>query len=181
MSVCVLCPSTDGLRDHVVSHGPPAVDPVPLCGTCDTQLDGDALDTTHWRCLQESAWSVDAPVQVLAVRLLTRLQAAGEGWAADLLDQLWLEDDVRAWAEAGVSDANDSHDATIKVVDCNGTELSDGDAVTLIKDLAVKGGGFTAKRGTMVKNIRLGDDPTHVEGRVQKQAIYLKTIFLKKA
>jgi len=178
MSVCVLCASTDGLRDHVVSHAPAGVAPVSLCGTCSAQLDSDALDTTHWRCLQESAWSPDAPVQVLAVRLLTRLQAAGAGWAAEILDQLWLEDDVRAWAEAGASDAVE---ATIRVVDCNGTELSDGDAVTLIKDLAVKGGGFTAKRGTMVKNIRLGDDPTHVEGKVNKQAIYLKTVFLKKA
>ena len=178
MSACVLCASTDGLRDHAVSHAPADVEPVPLCGTCASQLDSDTLDATHWRCLQESAWSPDAPVQVLAVRLLTRLQAAGQGWAAELLDQIWLEDDVRAWAEAGISDANDD---TIKVVDCNGTELADGDSVTLIKDLAVKGAGFTAKRGTMVKNIRLGDDPTHVEGRVNKQAIYLKTAFLKKA
>jgi protein PhnA len=47
--------------------------------------------------------------------------------------------------------------------------------------LNVKGGGFTAKRGTLVKNIRTGADPTHVEGRVNKVAIFLKTCFLKKA
>lgn len=178
MSTCVLCASTQALRDHTVSHGPADAEAVQLCATCTGQLDSDALDAHHWRCLQESAWSPDAPVQVLAFRLLTRLQSEGSGWAGELLDQLWLEDDVRAWAEAGLSAGAEE---VVKVVDCNGAELKDGDAVTLIKDLAVKGGGFTAKRGTMVKNIRLGDDPTHVEGRVNKQAIYLKTAFLKKA
>lgn len=37
-----------------------------------------------------------------------------------------------------------------------------------------------AKRGTLVKGIRLTDDPEHVEGRVNKVAIVLKTRFLKK-
>ncbi|MCB9671399.1 MAG: PhnA domain-containing protein [Alphaproteobacteria bacterium] len=46
--------------------------------------------------------------------------------------------------------------------------------------LPVKGANFTAKRGTLVKGIRVGDDPTHVEGRVNGQSIYLKTEFLKK-
>jgi protein PhnA len=59
--------------------------------------------------------------------------------------------------------------------------LVDGDAVTLIKDLDVKGANFTAKRGTLVKGIRLTDDPALVEGRVNGIAIYLKTAFLKKA
>jgi len=178
MSTCVLCSASDSLRDHTVSHGPADAEAVLLCGTCAGQLDSDALDAHHWRCLQESAWSPDAPVQVLAFRLLGRLQAGGEGWAGELLDQLWLEDDVRAWAEAGLVGEDE---ATVEVVDCNGTRLQDGDAVTLIKDLVVKGANFTAKRGTMVKNIRLGDDPTHVEGKVHKQSIYLKTEFLKKA
>ena len=52
--------------------------------------------------------------------------------------------------------------------------------MTLIKDLDVKGAGFTAKRGTVVKNIIVGDDPEHIEGRVNKTKIYLKTCFLKK-
>ena len=56
-----------------------------------------------------------------------------------------------------------------------------GDGVTLIKDLDVKGAGFTAKRGTLVRPIRLTDNPEHVEGKVNKMAIVLKTQFLKKA
>ena len=65
-------------------------------------------------------------------------------------------------------------------LDSNGTELMEGDAVTLIKNLEVKGGGFTAKRGTAVKNIRLTDDSGLVEGKVNGMQIVLKTEFLKK-
>lgn len=70
----------------------------------------------------------------------------------------------------------------IKVKDSNGTVLSDGDSVTLIKDLKVKGTSVTLKRGTMVKNIRLTDDEAEVECNVEKvKGLVLKTCFLKKA
>ena len=67
------------------------------------------------------------------------------------------------------------------VRDSNGTPLAEGDAVTLIKDLEVKGAGFTAKRGTLVKGIHLTDEAGMVEGRVNGITIVLKTQFLKKA
>ena len=51
------------------------------------------------------------------------------------------------------------------VKDSNGTELKDGDSVTLIKDLKVKGTGVTLKRGTMIKNIRLTADEEEIECR----------------
>ncbi|MGL5800184.1 MAG: PhnA domain-containing protein, partial [Plesiomonas sp.] len=57
----------------------------------------------------------------------------------------------------------------------------DGDSVTLIKDLVVKGANFTAKRGTMVKNITLTSNPEHIEGRVNGVHIVLVAAFLKKA
>jgi protein PhnA len=79
-----------------------------------------------------------------------------------------------------LSDGDES-DERVKTVDSNGTELLEGDSVTLIKDLDVKGANFTAKRGTMVKNIHLTDNPEHIEGKVNKQSIVLKTCFLKKA
>ena len=66
------------------------------------------------------------------------------------------------------------------VTDSNGNVLNDGDSVTLIKDLDVKGAGFVAKRGTMVRKIRLIDDPDNIEGRVNKMTLVLKTKFLKK-
>ena len=150
---------------------------VHLCDTCaPAATSGDALEGAHWYCLQDAAWSAVPAVQVLSYRLLHRM--SGETWATDLMDQIYLDEETLAWAQKGISAGDDSG---VKVVDCNGTALSDGDSVTLIKDLDVKGANFTAKRGTMVKNIRLGDDHTHVEGKVNKTSIMLKTIFLKRA
>ncbi len=68
-----------------------------------------------------------------------------------------------------------------KVTDSNGTELNDGDTVHVIKDLKVKGSSQTLKRGMVVKNIRLTDNPEEVEYRQGKSTMVLKTCFLKKA
>jgi protein PhnA len=66
--------------------------------------------------------------------------------------------------------------------DSNGTELKEGDNVTLIKDLKVKGTSVTLKRGTLVKGIHLTDDPDEVECRVEKvKGLVLRTEFLRKA
>lgn len=67
------------------------------------------------------------------------------------------------------------------VKDSNGTLLKEGDSVTVIKDLKVRGSSSVIKRGTMVKNIRLTDDPSEIEGRVEKTTMVLRTEFLKKA
>ncbi|TWI02685.1 phosphonoacetate hydrolase [Luteimonas cucumeris] len=70
----------------------------------------------------------------------------------------------------------------IVVKDSNGTVLGDGDSVTLIKDLKVKGTPVTLKRGTLVKNIRLTDDADEIECNVEKvRGLVLRTEFLKKA
>lgn len=69
----------------------------------------------------------------------------------------------------------------MEVKDSNGNLLNDGDSVTLIKDLKVKGSSITLKRGTMVKSIRLTDNADEVDCRVNKMAIVLRTEFLKKA
>ncbi len=67
------------------------------------------------------------------------------------------------------------------VKDSNGTALTDGDSVQLIKDLKVKGTSVNLKRGTVVKNIRLTGNAGEVEGRVEKvKGLVLKTEFLKK-
>jgi protein PhnA len=66
--------------------------------------------------------------------------------------------------------------------DSNGTELKDGDNVTLIKDLKVKGANVTLKRGTMIKGIRLTESPDEVDCRHEKvKGLVLRTEFLKKA
>lgn len=74
-------------------------------------------------------------------------------------------------------------DEDVVVKDANGTRLAEGDSVTLIKDLKVKGsGGVTLKRGTLVKNIRLTDDPAEIECNADKvKGLVLRTEFIKKA
>ncbi len=65
--------------------------------------------------------------------------------------------------------------------DSNGNILSDGDSVTLIKDLKVKGTSATLKRGTTIKNIRLTSDVEEIECNAEKvKGLVLKTCFLKK-
>ncbi|MBP9763906.1 MAG: alkylphosphonate utilization protein [Gammaproteobacteria bacterium] len=67
------------------------------------------------------------------------------------------------------------------VKDSNGTMLSEGDSVQLIKDLKVKGTSITLKRGTVIKNIRLTSDSEEIDCRVEKiKGLVLKTCFLKK-
>jgi protein PhnA len=68
----------------------------------------------------------------------------------------------------------------MEVRDSNGNLLNEGDSVTVIKDLKVKGSSTTIKRGTVVKNIRLTDDEAEIEGRVERTVMVLKTAFLKK-
>jgi protein PhnA len=69
----------------------------------------------------------------------------------------------------------------MEVKDSNGTLLNEGDAVTLTKDLKVKGSSTTLKRGKMVKNIRLTNSADEIDCRVDGMNIVLKTAFLKKA
>ncbi len=96
---------------------------------------------------------------------------------------LYLDDEVRKWAES--DDRSEDPDAAGEAVihrDGNGTVLTSGDTVTLIKDLNVKGAGFTAKRGTAVRGISLvRDNAGHIEGRVNGQQIVILTEFVKKS
>ena len=68
----------------------------------------------------------------------------------------------------------------MEVKDSNGNTLKEGDSVTVIKDLKVRGSSSVIKRGTTVKNIRLTDDEKEIEGKVDKTVMVLKTEFLKK-
>jgi protein PhnA len=71
-------------------------------------------------------------------------------------------------------------DDKIIVKDSNGNQLNDGDSVTLIRSLKVKGGNVTLKQGTLVKKIRLTDDPEEIDCKVDGMSIVLKTAFVKK-
>ena len=66
--------------------------------------------------------------------------------------------------------------------DSNGSILVDGDNVTLIKDLKVKGTSVTLKRGTVVRGIRLTANTEEVDCKVEKvKGLVLRAEFLKKA
>lgn len=178
-SKCELCTSDNTLSVYDV---PPksercAENSILICDTCLNQIEDPAsTEANHWRCLNESMWNSEPAVQVVGWRLLDRLRT--EGWPQDLLDILYLEPEVQAWAEETSHHENSDVPAT---EDSNGNHLAAGDTVTLIKDLLVKGAGFTAKRGTVVKNISLTDNPKHIEGRVNGTRIVLVSAFLKKA
>ncbi|WP_207792498.1 alkylphosphonate utilization protein [Sandarakinorhabdus glacialis] len=66
--------------------------------------------------------------------------------------------------------------------DSNGSVLADGDNVTLIKDLKVKGTSVTLKRGTLVKGIRLTGNTDEIDCKVDKvKGLVLRTEFVRKA
>ncbi len=178
---CELCGSEQDLAVYAVPFSPSddAEGHVLLCNNCQSQIEGSQeMDVHHWHCLNDSMWSQVPVVQVMAWRLLNRL-AAEEGWAQDLLDMLYLDDDTLAWAQAGQSASEDDE---VKHRDSNGAVLEAGDTVTLIKDLNVKGANFTAKRGTAVRGISLvADNPEQIEGRVNGQQIVILTQFVKKS
>ena len=180
-SKCELCASETNLSALEVPPSDGSADQsLVVCETCRGQIDNpDSLTANHWRCLNDSMWSQVPAVQVMAWRQLTQLTKTGETWAQDLLDMLYLEEDVKQWAEAlGGEEADDDSEPTL---DSNCTRLQAGDNVTLIKDLDVKGAGFTAKRGTAVRNISLTSNPEHIEGRVNGVRIVLVAKYLKKA
>ncbi|ARN77361.1 phosphonoacetate hydrolase [Nonlabens spongiae] len=71
---------------------------------------------------------------------------------------------------------------TPKILDSNGNELSDGDAVIVIKDLPVKGAPKPVKAGTKVKNIRLTDGDHNIDCKIDGfGAMSLKSEFVRKA
>jgi protein PhnA len=65
--------------------------------------------------------------------------------------------------------------------DAHGNILSDGDTVTLIKDLKVKGSSLVIKGGTKIKNIRLVDGDHDIDCKVDGQSMLLKSEFMKKS
>ncbi len=169
-NTCELCKSEEELRAFKVE---PRDEEILLCKTCDESLANPSENANHFRCLSESMWSEIPAVQVVAYRTLHTLKS--EDFAIDLLDMIYLEDDVKAWAEEGMK-----CEAVSQTKDSNGVTLNSGDSVSIIKDLEVKGAGFTAKRGTTVKNISLTDNPKQIEGRVNGVKIVLLSKFLKK-
>lgn len=175
---CELCSSTNDLRIHkVLPNDGSAEQSIYICDVCEKQIENpQTLDTVHWHCLNDSMWSTTPAVQVMSYRLLQVLANQ------ELLDMMYLESDVKAWADSVEISAKSTDDAGVTIHrDSNGTILSEGDTVTLIKDLDVKGAGFTAKRGTIIKNIHLTNDPKFIEGKINGTQIVLVCAYMKKS
>ncbi|HEY0177127.1 MAG TPA: alkylphosphonate utilization protein [Pedobacter sp.] len=136
------------------------------------------MNPNHWRCLTTSMWSEVPAVQVVSWRLLNRLSNS-EGWAADNLDMMYLDEETLAWAKAGAEDEDDAPAEFHK--DCNNSPLQTGDSVVLIKSLDVKGSSLNAKMGTVVKNIRLVENNIdQIEGKIEGQVIVILTKYVRK-
>ncbi|MDH5414744.1 MAG: PhnA domain-containing protein [Flavobacteriaceae bacterium] len=148
------------------------------CSICIEQVENaDITDPNHWRCLNDSMWSEFPAVKVVVYRMLSRLRK--EGWPQDLLDMMYLEDEVLSWANS----TGEGLDESEKVIhrDTNGVILEAGDSVILIKDLLVKGSSMVAKRGTAVRRISLDtENADYIEGKVEGQQIVIITKFVKK-
>ena len=179
-SVCELCSSDENLQVYIV---PPSKDEnlenaLMACKTCVEQIENpEATEANHWRCLNDSMWSENKAVQVVAWRMLSRLRK--EGWPQDLLDMMYLDEETLEFAKA----TGEGEDDPNKVIhrDVNGVILEVGDSVVLIKDLKVKGSSMVAKQGTAVRNIRLDrDNEKYIEGKVGPTQIVIITDYVKK-
>ena len=87
--------------------------------------------------------------------------------AGDADEDYVYDEDSGEWLPASDLAAKQAAAGTVEVRDAVGNLLADGDQVTLIKDLEVKGAGQTLKRGTLIKSIRLTGDAQEIDCRFE--------------
>ena len=176
-SVCELCGASDDLSAFEVVPSDNSSDQyICACAACQNDMALDALTANRWHCLNDSMWSQVPAVQVVAYRLLSRLASQGEVWSQDQIEVMYLDEKTLAWATSGFANIIEEDVS----VDCNGVVLQGGDTIVLVKDLQVKGGGFTAKQGTVVKKISLTNNPEHIEGKINGQRIVIIAAYTRK-
>lgn len=97
-------------------------------------------------------------------------------------DDDYVYDEVSGdWVPSSEMVVRQASAARIEVRDAVGNLLADGDQVTLIKDLEVKGAGQTLKRGTLIKAIRLTGDPQEIDCRYDGiRGLVLRAEFVRK-
>lgn len=97
-------------------------------------------------------------------------------------DDEYVYDEVSGeWLPASELVRRRAADSQVEVRDAVGNLLADGDQVTLVKDLEVKGAGQTLKRGTLIKAIRLTGDPQEIDCRYDGiKGLVLRAEFVKK-
>lgn len=106
--------------------------------------------------------------------------AAFDLWNMSREDALEMAANDWGVAVTGWSGGDDDS-ANAPTLDANGARLENGDTITLIKDLDVKGANTTLKRGTLIKNIRLTNDPEEIDcPSAPIRGLVLKSCFVKK-
>ena len=96
-------------------------------------------------------------------------------------DDYVYDEESGEWVPAAELAARHAAAGSVEVRDSVGNLLADGDSVTLIKDLAVKGAGQTLRRGTVIKSIRLTGDPQEIDCRYEGiKGLVLRAEFVKK-
>ena len=98
-------------------------------------------------------------------------------------DDYVYDEDSGEWMSAADLAAKQaaSADGAVEVRDSVGNLLADGDQVTLIKDLDVKGAGQTLKRGTLIKSIRLTGDAQEIDCKFDGiKGLVLRAEFVRK-
>ncbi len=99
--------------------------------------------------------------------------------AAD--DDYVYDEDSGEWLPASDLAAKQAAAGQVEVRDAVGNILADGDAVTLIKDLEVKGAGQTLKQGTVIKSIRLTGDAQEIDCKYPAiKGLVLRAEFVRK-
>ena len=101
---------------------------------------------------------------------------------SDNMDEDYVYDEVSGeWVSAAEAQAVAAQNDAVEVRDAVGNLLADGDQVTLIKDLTVKGAGQTLKRGTLIKSIRLTGDAQEIDCRFDGiKGLVLRAEFVRK-
>lgn len=85
------------------------------------------------------------------------------------------------WLSAADLAHRKAENVDVQVRDAVGNPLVDGDSVTLVKDLTVKGANQTLKRGTVIKSIRLTGDPQEIDCRYDGiKGLVLRAEFVRK-
>ena len=96
-------------------------------------------------------------------------------------DDYVYDEESGEWMPASELEAKRAQIGVVEVRDSVGNVLADGDQVTLIKDLEVKGAGQTLKRGTLIKSIRLTGDPQEIDCRYEGiKGLVLRAEFVRK-
>ena len=96
-------------------------------------------------------------------------------------DEFVYDEATGEWISAAEAATQAAAASQVEVRDSVGNLLADGDKVTLVKDLPVKGAGMTLKRGTVIRSIRLTGDPQEIDCRHESiKGLVLRAEFVRK-